>query len=92
MLRSIEVRVYLRIILHHVSMTVLLSPRRVTGKQLKMFSQETVHRNRINAAREKVLKSHQMLNYSDIYFCLFIYLFILSRTCRYSEAINARQR
>ena len=48
----------------------------VTVKQLKMWSQETVHGNRINLeAREKVLNSHLMLNYSDL---LFIYLFILS--------------
>ena len=59
-------------------MTVLMFTRHVTGKQLKMLSQETVHRNWIDfATKEKVLNSYQMLNYSDILFIhLFIYLFI----------------
>ena len=39
----------------------------MTGKQLKMLSQETVHQIRINlAASEKVLNGHQMLNYFGI--------------------------
>ena len=43
-----------------------------TVKNVVLFN-ETVHRNGINlTAREKVLNSHQILNYSDM---LFIYLF-----------------
>ena len=68
-----------------VSITVLLfSPSHVTRRQLKMLSQTTVHRNWINfAAREKVLNSHQMLNYSDIYLFYVVYN---------SETTKARQR
>ena len=60
-----------------------------------MLSQETVHRNGSMQRGKKVLNSHQIHNYSDIlfiYVCLFVYLFILSRTCKYSKATNARQR
>ena len=55
-------------------MTVLLFIESRDWETVKMWSQETVHRNRINlAARENVLNSHLMLNYSDL---LFIYLFL----------------
>ena len=76
-LRSSEVCVYLRVILHRVSMTVLLFTASRDWETVKNVSQETVHRNRINfATREKVLNSNQMLNYSDILFIYsFIYLF-----------------
>ena len=90
MLRSLNKRVYLRIILHRVSITVLLL---CDWETVKMLSQKTVHRNQINlAARDKVLNSLQMLlDYSDILFIhLFIYLFILSRSN--SEATKARRR
>ena len=51
----------------------------MTGQQLKMWSQETVQRNRINlAASEKVTNSHKMIAYSDL---LFIYLFISLFIC-----------
>ena len=75
---SSEVRVYLCIILHRVSITVLHFTASRDWETVKMLSQETVNQNRINlTAREKVLNSHQMLNYSDISFIYFIYLFFI---------------
>ena len=61
-------------------MTVLLFIESRDWETVKMWSQETVHRNWINlAAGENVLNSHLMLNYSDlllIYLFLFIHSFI----------------
>ena len=77
-LRSLNKRVYLRIVLHRVFMTVLLFAASRDWETVKMLSQKTVHRNQINlAARDKVLNSLQMLlDYSDILFIsVFIYLF-----------------
>ena len=56
---SSEVCIYLCIILHRVSMTVLLFIASRDWETVQMLSQETVRRNRINLAlREKVLNSH----------------------------------
>ena len=78
---------------HRVSMTVLQFTTSRDWETVKMLSKETVYRNRINlTTREKVLNSHQMLDYSDILFIYrLVYLFIYL-SCRYSEATNARQR
>ena len=48
-------------------MTELLITMSRDWETVKILSQETVNRNRINlSAREKVLNNQQMLNYSDI--------------------------
>ena len=53
----------------------------VTCQQLKMLSQETVHRNRINfAASEKVMNSIIMILYFIFLFIYLFYFFIYSKS------------
>ena len=67
---------------------VLLFTASRDWETVKMFSQKTVHRNRINlATRENVLNSHQMLDYSDI---LFIYSFSVIDTVSRQRRVNIK--
>ena len=73
-----------RIILHGVSMTVLLFTTSRDWETVKMLPQETVCQIRINLAeRQKMLNSHQVLNYSVILFIL-----IRRSTVRRQRGVN----
>ena len=69
------VRVYLRIILHRVSMTLLLFTATHDWETVKMLSQETVHRNRPIklVATEKAFNSQKCLITRYIVGCVIIY-------------------